>query len=305
MDFHRYSSQRQPEISMIALTSLLVFLTVLILECARRRRQHWQYFAKRGIPGPPPHFLWGHYHLLRSNHRYWYSRWAKEYGDTYGVFWGQRPLLVTSDLDLQQRVLIKEFSNFVNRAPLFATERRHPINMGMLMNEEGTRWKDLRSVISPAFSSGCVKALTDVIQKGVDEFGRNISKQKNNRFDLYPLLRRLTMDSILRTAFGVDANTQSATTGKVPIVVAATEFLDFTFGSSLDLLMNSFESFDYSFGKFLHFLFKFNILRHGSDKLIAEARKIVTFRRTAPTRKDIMQILLDSNSEQNFEISVI
>ncbi|OQR73194.1 cytochrome P450 3A16-like [Tropilaelaps mercedesae] len=68
------------------------------------------------MPGPKLHFLWGRYHLLQANHTFWLDKWTKEYGDTFGAFWGNKPMLVSIDLDLQQKVLVTEFSNFVNRA---------------------------------------------------------------------------------------------------------------------------------------------------------------------------------------------
>lgn len=289
---------------MIALTSLLVFLTVLVLEWVRRRREHWQYFAKRNIPGPKPHFLWGHYPLLTTNHRNSFEQWAKEYGDTYGVFWGYTPLLVTNDLDLQQRVMVKEFSNFVNRAPLFGIERSHPYQKGMLTNEDGVRWKTLRSVITPAFSSGRMRAMVDTIHAGVKEFGANIAQQRSGSFDVYPLLRRMTMDSICRTAFGVDASSQSNTTQRIPIIDAANSFFTLSFSSYLDPLANCFEFVTTLFGSVLSQLYKYGMLKHASDTLCVEARKIVSFRRKTPRRNDIMQSLLDSKGELKPRIPV-
>lgn len=41
-----------------------------------------------------------------------YPEWTKIYGKTYGYYEGAAPILVTSDLQILEQVLVKQFANF-------------------------------------------------------------------------------------------------------------------------------------------------------------------------------------------------
>ena len=68
-----------------------------------------------------------------------------------------RPGLLINDLDLAKQILITDFDHFPNRRP-FKVEVFHAqydkIFKKFLFATEGEEWKQLRSIVSPIFTSG-------------------------------------------------------------------------------------------------------------------------------------------------------
>ena len=77
-----------------------------------------------------------------------------------------RHLLLT-DLDLMKAVMIKDFDHFTDRRTV-QLNTDNPINkltMGMATNLKGETWKLLRNIISPIFTSGKLKGMTQLVQR--------------------------------------------------------------------------------------------------------------------------------------------
>lgn len=278
--------------------TLVVFVVVLVLELLRRRRKHLQFFEKRGIPGPKPHLLWGHYRELSSDHYKWINKWSEEFGGTFGVFWGDKPFLVTCNLDVAKEVLIKQFPKFVNRGKQFALEDIHPLEMFSFTDDP--KWKTLRSAVSPGFSSTKIKAMTPLILKSTEDLENNLAKFSSDGkpFNIYPLLKRFTVDNIGRTVFGINANTQNEVEITSPLLKAAIHATESILGGYMDLISNSFTSVNRLFGAILIFLFRFHLLPHAINDIGDEMKKVIEARKKSAPRKDLLQSMLECQGNQ-------
>jgi cytochrome P450 len=84
-----------------------------------------------------------------------------------GYFSLNKPFLMVNDLELAKLIMIKDFDHFVDRRKIDVNENvdinRYMANM--LTSMEGDKWKNMRSTLSPIFTSGKLKAMTQMISK--------------------------------------------------------------------------------------------------------------------------------------------
>ncbi|GFQ92142.1 cytochrome P450 3A28 [Trichonephila clavata] len=90
-----------------------------------------------------------------------------------------------------KQVFIKDFHMFVNRPDMLLDIR--PLN-NTVTTIQGKRWKEVRTLLTPTFSSGKIKLMTSIVDKKVDVTVNEISKraEKNEMFDIYQLVQGLT-----------------------------------------------------------------------------------------------------------------
>lgn len=72
-----------------------------------------------------------------------------------GMFNYSHPYLLITDLDVIKCVFIKNFDHFINHSAYF-NEKDDPLS-ATLENLENEQWKQLRSIITPAFSTGKIR----------------------------------------------------------------------------------------------------------------------------------------------------
>ncbi|CAN8008000.1 unnamed protein product, partial [Ixodes pacificus] len=97
----------------VVLSTLFVLLAINLI---RWRRKTFSYFKDLGIPGPKPNLIWGNLWEYHQNRLFRaLDKWCKEYGDIFGFYNGDVPMLVVKDLEFLKHVFIKNFSNFTDR----------------------------------------------------------------------------------------------------------------------------------------------------------------------------------------------
>lgn len=74
-----------------------------------------------------------------------------------GVYALFRPTLIIRDANLIRTMLIKDFQHFMDRG-VYCDEENDPLS-GHLFAIEAEKWKYLRSKLTPAFSSGKMRAI--------------------------------------------------------------------------------------------------------------------------------------------------
>lgn len=123
-----------------------------------------------------------------------------------GLYMSVRPVLLVTDLDLIQHILVKDFNVFPNRGMYF-NEKDDPLS-AHLLNIEDDPWRNLRHKISPTFTSGKLKMMfatvTDVADKLIAVIGKQI--ESNGQLEVKDTLARFTTDVIGTTAFGLECN---------------------------------------------------------------------------------------------------
>lgn len=186
---------------------IAVILVVFLLYLYTTHKQ--SYFRKLGIPGPKPvPFLGVLPELMKKGSFQMDVDLVKQHGKCFGVFIGNAPSLMVADPEMIRQILIKEFSNFTNRSEII----RPPDSWrDSLISALGDHWKFLRGAISPAFSTGKIRAMSPILDDCVDMFIECLDEKLKlmETVDLQKMFTALTLDVISRTAFGIDINAQT------------------------------------------------------------------------------------------------
>uniref|UniRef100_A0A1B6M6B5 Cytochrome P450 n=1 Tax=Graphocephala atropunctata TaxID=36148 RepID=A0A1B6M6B5_9HEMI len=135
-----------------------------------------------------------------------YNEYKKGRGLKYvGGFMLQQPSLLVFDLDLCKQILTKDFHHFVAR-DLGPTT--HEFISKHLFALEGQEWKDMRTKLTPTFTSGKIKNMFLLMGKCADQLQAHIDKVvlQKGEFEVKDLIARFTTDIIATCAFGLEVN---------------------------------------------------------------------------------------------------
>ncbi|KAE9547542.1 hypothetical protein FO519_009247, partial [Halicephalobus sp. NKZ332] len=205
----------------MGLLTFALFTTVisLIIYAVVKRWKYLQLRDELSIPGPYPNFFFGFLYDIFMFERkngpeqgpYLVRELQKKYGDTFCIYLGSYFQVITIDPDLVKEIFIKQFSNFTDRESNSFT-KGYPLHESLLQvprtGPRGYGWKEIRSIVSPAFTTGKMRLMHPTIHERVKTFIEVIQKksQIDECIDIYDELQALTMDVIGRTAFGVEAD---------------------------------------------------------------------------------------------------
>ncbi|XP_053995329.1 cytochrome P450 9e2-like [Hylaeus anthracinus] len=122
----------------------------------------------------------------------------------FGVYSFIKPTIVLRDPDLIASITIKNFDNFTDHDS-FTDEKVEPLLGRNLVALKGDRWREMRKVLRPAFTSSKMKIMFNLIVDCADNFTKHIAKQSKQGkvFDLKDSFGRYTNDVIATTSFGI------------------------------------------------------------------------------------------------------
>ncbi|XP_077490066.1 cytochrome P450 3A21-like [Amblyomma americanum] len=288
------------------LSFLIAFTTWFVIQ----RKRRLSFFKDIGIPGPPPSFISGNLsELIRKGSARAIQEWLDNYGDYVGFYNGAFPVLIAKDPELIKKIQIKDFGNFHSRGVTSGFARVHPVNKQNLVNTPGDHWKEMRSLLTPAFSTSNMKKMAGLMDDCTNEFLgvlKNFHSQ-NKVFEARELFQRLTADVIVRSAFGMKSDLQQKT-GK-----------NSTAESLLQDSLESFKQFRTAWRSYLTTSFpEFTplwklILTFGSrydktptDNIIDDITPVIEFRRgnREAARTDILQLMLNAEVEEGAPVNV-
>ncbi|CAN8008118.1 unnamed protein product [Ixodes pacificus] len=196
---------------MYLLATVVTLTAVLIVILIRRRKRTFDYFKDLGIPGPEPSIIWGNlaeYH--RNGRHYALQQWCDKYGDVFGFYNGDVPILVTKDIDFLDYIFVTNFKNFVDRGVTMRTDQVHSSLGESLIHAKGLQWRFLRSCTSPEFTSHKLKQMMPYLVEQGDIFMKVLGKLADERREesMLDAFQALSMDFICRAAFGIDTDFQ-------------------------------------------------------------------------------------------------
>ncbi|XP_039276813.1 cytochrome P450 6j1 [Nilaparvata lugens] len=288
--------------SLSAILGFVTFVCCLGYWHFTRTFNHW---SKRGVIHEPPKIFFGNIKdrilLRKSFHEFQKEIYWKFKGHKFaGLFEGRRPTLILLDADLVKAVLVRDSDHFVDRPVL--QFRDSPYIHNMILNLKGARWKAVRAHMTPAFSSGKLKAMEPLITvcaKQLQEFiDRTVIAVEDGVMDMKDLFGRFTMDVIASCAFGVQCD--SLKDRDAEFIRQMSRFGDLSIARRLIVFMVLILAPKMS--RFLPISF-FNM--DSIHYLAGAVKRAKKFRleNSSNRRNDFLQLMLDAelNSEENAE----
>ncbi|XP_078273748.1 cytochrome P450 3A30-like [Rhinoraja longicauda] len=162
-------------------------------------------FKRLGIPGPRPLPFIGTFHHYRKGMFQFDEECYRKYGQIWGIYEGRLPVLCIAEPDLIKTVLIKEFYT------LFTNRRKFDLSGPLgesVSNVVDEKWKRIRNVLSPLFTSGKLKEMCSIINHYTENLV-NIAEKKaklNETVALRDIFGPYGMDAISSTSFSVDVD---------------------------------------------------------------------------------------------------
>ncbi|XP_076416767.1 cytochrome P450 3A4-like isoform X2 [Peromyscus maniculatus bairdii] len=258
----------------------------LLMDCLRS----W------GFPGPKPLPFVGTMLNYRRGVSIYDIECQKQYGDMWGLYNGLLPVLVITEPDMIKNMLVKEFySIFTNRhffGPLGFMKKS-------ITTSENEEWKRIRSLMTPAFSSGKLKEMFHIIQEYGDVMVKNMSREveKGKSVTMNNVFGAYSMDVLTGTLFGVKVD--SLNNPQDPFVKNTRKLFIFDFFNPL--------AFSTAVIPFLSRIYnKLNICIFPSDatsffKKFIEKTKKDRLENTQEHRVDFLQLMMNSQNSKDME----
>ncbi|XP_055549582.1 probable cytochrome P450 6a14 [Wyeomyia smithii] len=189
------------------LTLLVAALGLLLAYGYYRVKKVVNFWADRNVPHNPISFGKSpeqglHMGKMLQKH---YNQFKGQYPFA-GMYFLFKPLVLAIDLELLKCIFVKDFQYFHDRGT-FYNERDDPLS-AHLFNLEGNKWKNLRTKLSPTFTSGKMKMMYPAMIKAGRQFSDYMEDKiaVESEFELKDLLARFTTDVIGICAFGIECN---------------------------------------------------------------------------------------------------
>lgn len=185
---------------------LLFIFFYLLYRYLTRKHNYWKI---RGVSYEEPAFLAGNLtevfkgkeHIGRHL-GHLYSKYRTPY---FGIYILGEPYLVVRDPEIIKSITIRDFNNFDDRT--FACDKNADIISGnsifVLRNPE---WKNLRSKLTPIFTSGKLKLMFGIMKNCAKEMQDYLHKNNGNTMDIKEVSAKYMTDLVSACFFGFDTH---------------------------------------------------------------------------------------------------
>ncbi|CAH1375252.1 unnamed protein product [Tenebrio molitor] len=167
------------------------------------------YWVSKGIPYDKPFLFFGSFYnvVLRKQH---FSERVREIYRKYktpyvGIYVFNQPTLMVRSPELLKKILVKDFDKFVNR-PVGSNEKIDPIAFHTLFSAKDATWRNLRTKITPVFTSGKMKLMLPLIKECSNELKSCLSEHDGQIVEIKNVFKKFTVDVISSCAFGINSN---------------------------------------------------------------------------------------------------
>ncbi|CAG9827136.1 unnamed protein product [Diabrotica balteata] len=121
----------------------------------------------------------------------------------FGNYLLLKPTLFVRDLDLIKAITIKDFEHFTDHFTFFQSD---PILGNNLFELQGERWKDMRSTLSPAFTSAKMKGMYTFIEETAKNFTQHLYDMNAEEIEFKKEFTMFSNDVIATCAFGINCD---------------------------------------------------------------------------------------------------
>ncbi|KAI9582886.1 hypothetical protein GQX74_012103 [Glossina fuscipes] len=131
----------------------------------------------------------------------------------YGFFDSRQPVLLIRDPDIIKQITVKDFNHFINHRALFNDENdKNNLFGSSLVSMRDSRWKDMRSTLSPAFTGSKMRQMFRLMNDVAVGAVTYLKQQQGAdptyavEVDVTNFATRYSNDVIASTAFGLEIN---------------------------------------------------------------------------------------------------
>lgn len=194
---------------LLVLSGVLTLLYIWI-------KHNFSYWRRKNVPYIEPNHIFGNLKDMvfmkncAANHMITlYTHKQAQEQPVVGIHIFNKPALLIRDLDLIKTILVKDFNKFSDR---YSRADPHQDALGSynLFFIKNPYWKELRSKLSPVFTSGKIKKMFPLVEEigaELDKYLCNLALGSNtNVVEVKDICGHYTTDVIASIAFGVQAN---------------------------------------------------------------------------------------------------
>lgn len=276
--------------------TVLLSIAISILSAYYLLRE-FNFFKRNGIIHLPP------IPILGSSSIFTIFRWTSFSNFTenlynfipdakyFGFYAATQPVFLLRDPELIKDMFVKNFEVFPNRRAFGDID--DPLFDKSLFSLQGQRWKDMRCLLSPAFTSSKMKIMFSLISECAIDFTEFLSSNKGDT-DMKDIFSKYTNDVIVTCAYGIKVD--SIKDPKNKFYIYGTDAVDFTGIRLLKFLF--FRSFPWlarSLGVTFSSNQVLNFFKHTIKNTI-ETRDAENI-----TRPDMIQLMMDIRGKRGTE----
>ncbi|XP_054922611.1 thromboxane-A synthase-like [Dermacentor andersoni] len=285
-----------------------LFITVVILLLIHwliKRRDHFKFFEKLGIPGPTPNILLGNvFEMYRKSPARAYREWIQKYGDTVG-FASKTTGLDSLNILVFVCPAVSAYRD-VSFCPrhfsqlLFQAKRPPSPHNKSLFQLTSTRWKEVRSVLTPSFTTNKLRLMSPGVISAVEKLVFKIDRKARTgeEFEAGEMYAALALDVICKSAMGIDYNLQEHPRHRFLVCCRL------LFGCAFSVIAVLLAAFP-GLAALLQFV-NFRLLRfqnngvHPFAEVQEKCKRIVTERQldSSLRRKDLLQLMIDAKDSR-------
>ncbi|KAJ8911312.1 hypothetical protein NQ315_017007 [Exocentrus adspersus] len=197
---------------------LFIITTAVIAAIVAYFHHSYKYWERRGFPFLTPKFPLGNSVRFVTKSpgfgietKIFYKDLKRKGHKFGGIYTITNPVLVVVDPDYIRDILTKDFHYFVNRGQ-YHNEKTDPISAHLFALDE-TKWKNMRTKLTPTFTSGKMKmmfqSILDLSRNMIEAIDESVAEQKD--IDIKQVLACFTTDVIGSCAFGIECNSFKGT----------------------------------------------------------------------------------------------
>ncbi|XP_014476489.1 PREDICTED: cytochrome P450 9e2 [Dinoponera quadriceps] len=210
----------------------------------------------------------------------------------FGFYYFTTPTFVIRDPDLITSIAIKNFDNFCDHRN-FVNEELDPIASKNLFGMRGDHWREMRKLLSPAFTSSKMKMMFGLICQCADNFSThmaNNSLKAAKTVNVKEEMSKYATDVVASCAFGVSVD--SFRYPKNEFYLLGREAMNFDGFLSLKFLLNT------NFPKFAK-MFRIRVFSKKVERFFKElVTSTVKIRdEKGITRPDMIQLMMENREK--------
>uniref|UniRef100_A0A1Y1KXB9 Cytochrome P450 n=1 Tax=Photinus pyralis TaxID=7054 RepID=A0A1Y1KXB9_PHOPY len=194
------------------LTVLVVILALAFIFKIHVRNKY-SYWQTKKIPYVQPHFPLGNAENPFSRKRHFgewlqmlYRKFREQNTKLAGIYIGTSPYYFPVDPDVIKCIIQTDFHHFPDRG-FYYNEKDDPLSAHLCVIG-GEKWKNLRAMLTPTFTSGKMRMMFDTLLKCTDPMEKSMSEvgEKGLPVDIKDVAARFTTDVVGSCAFGLECN---------------------------------------------------------------------------------------------------